>query len=75
MSLNVIFDNGTHKIETAGVLPDKSYKERAWRDGELARTDELVKLPDYPVDLIPYRQALRDYPSQLGFPNCGRPVL
>ena len=49
--------------------------ERQWRDAELLRTDELVKLPDYPVDLLPYRVELRDYPDQPGFPDGERPSL
>ena len=77
MSLNTIFNNGTHKIESAGTLyiPTKEDTERAWRDGELLRTDALVKLPDYPVDLLPYRAALRVYPEQADFPNGTRPVI
>ncbi len=67
----------THRIESAGVLyvATKEDAERAWRDSELLRTDELVKLPDYPVDLTAYRVSLRDYPSQAGFPNGARPTI
>lgn len=77
MSLNTIYDNGKHKIESAGVIhiPTKEDIEREWRDNELLRTDELVKLPDYPVDLLPYRATLRDYPQQPDFPNGARPSL
>ncbi len=77
MSLNTIFESDTHKVESAGVLyiPTKEDIERQWRDSELLRTDELVKLPDYPVDLSPYRAALRDYPQQPDFPNGVRPSL
>lgn len=50
-------------------------KERQWRDAELSRTDKLVKLPDYPVDLLPYRALLRDYPQQPDFPNGTRPTM
>ena len=53
----------------------KSVIERQWRDYELLRTDELVKLPDYPVDLLPYRTASRDYPGQPDFPNGTRPTI
>lgn len=57
-------------------LPEKKEDtERRWRDSELLRTDELVKLPDYPIDLLPYRTALRDYPEQPDFPNGQRPAL
>ena len=52
----------------------KSEKERQWRDSELSRTDEFVKLPDYPVDLLPYRAGLRNYPAHADFPNGVRPV-
>lgn len=67
----------THKVESVGTLyaPTKEDTERQWRDGELVRTDELVKLPDYPVDLLPYRAELRDYPQQADFPNGTRPAL
>lgn len=77
MSLNILFDNGTHKVESAGVpyVPTKEDTERQWRDDELSRTDELVKLPDYPVDLLPYRDALRAYPQQVDFPNNERPTI
>ena len=53
----------------------KKDTEREWRDNELLRTDELVKLPDYPVNLLPYRVALRDYPLQPDFPNGTRPSI
>lgn len=77
MSLNTISDNGKHKVQSSGILyiPTKEDTERAWRDSELERTDELVLLPDYPVDLLPYRVSLRDYPSQPDFPNGIRPTL
>lgn len=79
MSLNTIFYNGTHKIETAGRLPNKSEKERLWRDSEILRTDELVKLPDIPAEmktgLETYRTELRDYPQQPDFPDGTRPSI
>jgi len=53
----------------------KSNTEREWRDSELLRTDGLVKLPDYPVDLLAYRLELRDYPAQSDFPNGTRPTI
>lgn len=53
----------------------KEDTERQWRDNELLRTDELVKLPDYPVDLLPYRASLRAYPQQVSFPNGTRPAI
>ena len=77
MSLNTIFDNGTHKIESAGVayVKTKEEAEREWRDSELLRTDALVILPDFPVNLLPYRVELRDYPEQEDFPDGERPTI
>ena len=60
---------------TTIVAIDKSDTEREWRDSELKRTDALVVLPDYPVNLLPYRLELRDYPLSIGFPNGARPTL
>ena len=67
----------THREGSAGTLyvSTKEDVERSWRDGELLRTDELVKLPDYPVDLTAYRASLRDYPTQPGFPSGARPTI
>ena len=75
--MNVIFESDTHKAESVGTLytPTKSDTERLWRDSELSRTDEFVKLPDYPVDLLPYRAELRNYPAQPDFPNGARPTI
>ena len=75
--MNTLLETATHKIESAGVIyiPTKADAEREWRDSELSRTDELVKLPDYPVDLLPYRAELRNYPAQPDFPNGTRPTL
>lgn len=78
MSLTVIYDDGKHKAETAGVIYKKTKDviERDWRDSELARTDVLMAVGDYPNKeaLEIYRQSLRDYPSQPDFPNGTRPV-
>jgi len=57
------------------IIPTKSDVEREWRDRELQRTDEFVKLPDYPVNLLPYRSELRNYPEQADFPNGTRPTI
>lgn len=66
-------------IETKTLKPasDKSKVERDWRDSELARTDSIVPVTDRPdhAAYIDYRQALRDYPSQPGFPDIDRPTL
>lgn len=74
--MNTILETNTHKIETVGTLyvPTKGDTERQWRDSELLRTDRFVVIPDYPTDLLTYRAALRDYPSQPDFPNGTRPV-
>jgi len=53
----------------------KEHDERSWRDSELIRTDELVKLPDFPQDLLAYRQLLREYPQSNNFPNGVRPII
>ena len=44
---------------------------RAWRDGEIAGTDYIVPLTDFPDydSWITYRQQLRDWPSTDDFPN------
>ena len=51
-------------------------QEREWRNRELARTDTLMILPDYPDKeaLTTYRQALRDWTSTDAFPDT-RPTL
>lgn len=53
------------------LLPNNPSDAREWRDEELAKTDELAKLPDYPHQaiLLEYRQALRDWPSTVDFPD------
>ena len=65
-----IFDNGTHKIETAGRLLNDTEKAVAWRDGELTATDWIIPTTDHPqhADYIVYRQALRDWPATDDFP-------
>lgn len=75
--MNTFLDTKSHKIEVGGVIVPitKEDAERAWRDSELVRTDELVKLPDYPVDLLLYRAELRDYPAQPDFPDGTRPTI
>ena len=49
---------------------------RPWRDSELAKTDILMLLPDYPDkdSLTTYRQKLRDWPSTGDFPDT-KPTL
>lgn len=55
--------------------PNKSDTERQWRDSEILRTDKLIVLPDYPIDLSAYRESLREYPQQPDFPDCDRPSI
>lgn len=76
MSLNVIFDSGTHKIETSGRLPNDAEKAIAWRNSELLGTDWVVPTTDHPqhAEYLTYRQALRDWPDSVDFPTT-RPVL
>jgi len=73
--LETIYDTGSHKMQVGKQDTEKAkiYTERQWRNSELLRTDDLVSLPDYPVELLSYRSALRDYPAQTDFPNGERP--
>ena len=77
MTLNTIYETKSHSAKTQGIVyaQTKEDTERKWRDDELKRTDELMLLPDYPVDLTVYRQELRDYPSQPDYPNGERPTI
>lgn len=71
MSLTVLHQSDTHKIETAGRLPTAEEKARRWRDSELSTTDSLVSATDHPqhAAILTYRQALRDWPSTVDFPT------
>jgi len=77
MSLKKIYETEKHSISVYDAPAEaiKISQERNWRDNELVRTDELVRLPDYPVDLTIYREELRDYPQQVDFPNGTRPTI
>ena len=50
---------------------EKKRKGRAWRDQELAATDNIAQTPDFPNrdKYLTYRQALRDWPSTSDFPD------
>lgn len=76
MSLNTIYDNGTHSIKSAGRLLNESEVARVWRDSELLATDWIVTTTDHPqhAAYLEYRQSLRDWPDSLDFPNK-RPEL
>ena len=52
-------------------------REREWRDAELARTDSIVDVSDYPnkANMVAYRKELRDWPSVKNFSASPRPVL
>ena len=57
-------------------LLSKEEMERKWRDQELASTDFILPLTDYPKrdDYITYREELRQWPSTDSFPAT-RPEL
>jgi hypothetical protein len=82
-----VYDNGDtvekqyHTPPSPEVVAERNHKikldnEKAWRNSELAKTDLLILLPDYPYkeQLTVYRQALRDWPSTTDFPDT-RPEL
>lgn len=75
--MNTIFKSKTHSIKTSGANPEahKVYVERTWRDSELTRTDTMLQSdrPDY-EQILTYREKLREYPNQEGFPYNERPV-
>jgi hypothetical protein len=58
------------------LLIKKTKEEKEWRDSELKASDFIIPLTDHPQHsvYIVFRQELRDYPSQLDFPNSTRPV-
>ena len=59
------------------ILADKIIEEKQWRDAELLRTDKFATIKDMPYYYahISYREALRNYPDTVDFPNGERPVL
>lgn len=70
--------NGVRRFQIVAV-PEPADEEiaervRRDRDGKIAATDYLM-MPDYPVSegdraiVMTYRQALRDVPTQEGFPR------
>ena len=78
MTLNVISETPTHKVESAGVLyiQTKSDAEREWQESELLRTDNWPDdRPPGGVVMLAYRVELRDYNNQSDFPNGTRPTL
>ena len=71
-----LFESPTHKIESAGRLPNEAEKAKSWRDSELSITDWIVPTTDHPqhAAYLAYRQALRDWPASNDFPAT-RPTL
>lgn len=66
-----------HYEEEIPPEEDPALQARMWRDGELARTDMLMLVPDYPSKetLLLYRQTLRDWPASESFPHTYPDVL
>jgi hypothetical protein len=71
----------TQAIRDSQTLEAKKNSERAWRDSELKDSDLQIvqalagELGRNLNALKTYRQALRDYPNQAGFPDNQRPEL
>ena len=67
MSLNKISDG----VYSAGRLPNAEEKAKIWRDSELLATDWIAPTTDHPqhADYLVYRQALREWPETLDFPD------
>lgn len=65
-------------VDLGPIIPEKTPEQsaREWRNEELARTDQFVQNPDFPLILNyqVYRQELRDWPESESFPDT-RPVL
>jgi UDP-N-acetyl-D-mannosaminuronate dehydrogenase len=53
----------------------KEVSEKQWRDSQLSATDWIVPVTDHSKyqEYLTYRQALRDWPSTVNFPDT-RPV-
>ena len=53
------------------VVPLTVITAREWRDAELYGTDWIVPVTDHPqhVSYLAYREALRDWPSTVNFPE------
>lgn len=71
--LNLAIDYEKNKSE-------KSKDERNWRNKKIEETDKWL-LEDFPIQyskeaILNFREALRDYPSTIGFPyDCVRPKI
>lgn len=68
-----IWDGDGWQLDQEAADRQAAAVARIWRDAEIRRTDHLM-MPDYPLveesrqALQEYRQALRDWPTQSGFP-------
>lgn len=63
--------------EAKRAIIENEASARAWRDAELAKTDTIVDVSDYPnkTNMVAYRKELRDWPSVKNFSAAPRPVL
>ena len=63
----------------AAALSMKEMEERQWRNEELLNFDALINIKEdaalSAVSERAFRQVLRDYPQQVGFPDNPRPVF
>ena len=72
MNINVLIPTPV-KQEPVLTLEESA---REWRDQELQKSDEIVKIEDHPLrqNYMFYRDQLRDWPSTSNFPEV-RPVF
>ena len=75
----VTADGGSYELvpTRAPTEVEIERSERAWRDGELNRTDKFVTVTDHPehTAIMAYRVALRDWPGTDSFPSGTKPTL
>jgi hypothetical protein len=69
------FDYYELYVAPTPVEPTAEEEARAWRDSELASTDQFVSVTDHPkhAEIIAYRVALRAWPDTNDFPDT-RPI-
>ena len=83
-------DGTPYLVDRNKSVDELIYEERSWRDAQLAASEWLVNrhrdesdmqavksiTDDEFASLLAYRQALRDLPSQIGFPDeSARPPI
>jgi len=70
VGIGYTFD-GINFTPPAENLEEKKLAKKIWRNLQLAKTDFIVPLTDYPnhAAWITYRQELRDWPTTENFPN------